>query len=242
MLSKCNDREVCNSVEAFYILLKHFAYPCRYQDIIYQFARPVPQLYMISNLVLDVLFNNWGHLLRTFKQKWLSQQHLQHFANIVYDKGAPFDNCWGFVDETVRAISRTGIHQRVLYNGHKRYHALKFKSVVVPNGLITNLYGPVEGKRHDSGMPMDSGLLNQLQQYSFDQNQRPLCIYGNPAYPLSVHLQAGFIGARLSQQQIDWNTRMSEKRVSVEWIFGDIITYFKFFRLSVFLLNGFLGT
>ena len=58
----------------------------------------------------------------------------------------------------------------------------------------------------DSGMLMDSGLLNQLQQYSFGQNQRPLCIYGDPAYPLRVHLQAGFKGARLSQQQIDWNT------------------------------------
>ena len=102
------------------------------------------------------------------------------FASMVYDKGVPLDNCWGFVDGTVRAVSRPGIHQRVLYNGHKRYHALKFQSVVAPNGLIANLYGPVEGKRHDSGMLMDSGLLNQLQQYSFGQNQRPLRIYGDP--------------------------------------------------------------
>ena len=74
---------------------------------------------------------------------------------------------------------------------------------------------------------MDSDFFNQLQQYSFGQNQRSLCIYGDPAYPLRVHLQAGFKGARLSQQQLDWNTRMSEVRVSVEWIFEDITTYFK---------------
>ena len=92
----------------------------------------------------------------------MSQQHLEHFANMVYDKGASLDNCWGFVDGTVRTISRPGIHQRVLYNGHKRYHALKFQSVVAHNGLIANFYGPVEGKRHDSGMLMNSGLLNQL--------------------------------------------------------------------------------
>ena len=147
-----------------------------------------------------------GHLLRTFQQNWLSQQHLEHFVNMVYDKGAPLDNCWSFVDGTVRAISRSGIHQRLLYNGHKRYHTLKFQSVVAPNGFIANLYGPVEGKRHDSGMPMDSGFLNQFQQYSFGQNQRPLCTYWDPAYPLRVHLQASFKGARLSQQQIDWNT------------------------------------
>ena len=40
---------------------------------------------------------------------------------------------------------------RVLYNGHKRVHAIKFQSVVAPNGLIANLFGPVEGRRHDSG-------------------------------------------------------------------------------------------
>ena len=79
---------------------------------------------------------------------------------------------------------------------------------------------------------IDLGLLNQLQQYSFGQNQRPLCIYGDPVYPLRVHLQVGFKGARLSQQQVDWNTRMSEVRVSVEWIFGDIITYFKFLEFK----------
>ena len=29
-----------------------------------------------------------------------------------------------------------------IYNGHKRVHAIKFQSVVAPNGLVANLYGP----------------------------------------------------------------------------------------------------
>lgn len=32
---------------------------------------------------------------------------------------------------------------RVVYNGHKRVHALKFQSVALPNGIIRNMYGPV---------------------------------------------------------------------------------------------------
>ena len=198
---KCNNGVVYDSVEDFCIFLKRFVYPCRYQDIMYRFAWAVSQLCMISNIVLDVLFNNWSHLLRTFQQNWFSQQHLEHVANMIFDKGVLLDNFWGFVDGTVHAISRPGIHQIVLYYGHKRYHALKFQSVVAPNGLITNLYGPDEGKRHGSGMLMDSGLLNQLQQYWFSQNQRPLCIYSDPAGPLRAHLQAGFKRAQLSQQQ-----------------------------------------
>ena len=77
---------------------------------------------------------------------------------LVCYKGAPLDNCWGFVDGAMHSISRPGIDQKGLYNGHKIYHALKFQSVVAPSGLIANLYGPVVGKRHDSGMFMDSGL------------------------------------------------------------------------------------
>ena len=65
-------------------------------------------------------------------------------------------------------MCRPGKNQRLLYNGHKRYNYIKFQSVVAPNGVIANLFGPVEGKRHDSGMLADSGLLNQLQQHSFD--------------------------------------------------------------------------
>ena len=33
--------------------------------------------------------------------------------------------------------------QEVVYNGHKRVHALRFQSLTVPSGLIANLFGPV---------------------------------------------------------------------------------------------------
>ena len=35
------------------------------------------------------------------------------------------------------------------------------------------MFCPVEGKRHDSRMLADSGLLNQLQQHFFDTGERP---------------------------------------------------------------------
>ena len=40
--------------------------------------------------------------------------------------------------------------QEQCYSGHKRQHELKFQAIMVPCGLITNLYGPVEGRRHDA--------------------------------------------------------------------------------------------
>ena len=64
-------------------------------------------------------------------------------AEAVSDKGAVLDNCFGFVDDTVRPICRPNTNQRIVYNGHKRVHSLKFQSIAIPNGLISNLYGPV---------------------------------------------------------------------------------------------------
>ena len=49
----------------------------------------------------------------------------------------------------------------------------------------------LEGKRHDAAMLVDSGLLGYLEQYAF-VNGQPVCLYGDPAYPLHVHLQASY--------------------------------------------------
>ena len=50
----------------------------------------------------------------------------------------------------------------------------------------------------------------------------------DPAYPLRPRLQGPFKGAHMTPIQQQWNKAMSAARVSVEWIFGDIVNYFKF--------------
>ena len=162
-----------------------------------RFARPVPQLCMISNEIMNYIYETQHHRLRSFDQLWLSPENLQNCANVIHAKGASLNNCWGFIDGTVRPVSRPGKHQRTIYNGHKRVYAIKFQSVVAPNGLIANLYGPVVEKRHDSGMLTESGLLGDLQQYSYSPDGQPLCVYGDPAYPISVHMQRSFAGPEL---------------------------------------------
>ncbi|CAH3172856.1 unnamed protein product [Porites lobata] len=121
--------------------------------------------------------------------------------------------------------------QRVVYNGHKRVHALKFQSVVVPNGLIANLYGPVEGARHDAGMLKDSGLLQTLEREAYNPRGDVLCLYGDPAYSLRPHLMAPYRTGEVPVFTADmeaFNSAMSSARASVEWLFGDISNSFKF--------------
>ena len=215
----CYNRSKVDGLEAFCIFLKRYAYPIRFGDMIPMFGRSVPELCMITYNVLNHIHNNFGGLLNGFQHPWMSPESLEEYAECVHQKGAALDFCWGFVDGTVRPVSRPGQNQRTLYNGHKRVHAIKFQSVVTPNGLVANMFGPVEGRRHDSAMLAQSGLLPQMQQHSHAQDGRVLCIYGDPAYPLRRHLQAPFRGPGLTQQQDDFNKSMSAVRVSVEWLF-----------------------
>ena len=225
---KCYNGIKVDNIEGLCIFLKRFAYPCRYVDMVYRFARPEPQLCMISNQVMTIIHERWQHLLTDFDQGWLQPENLETFAAVIHEKGAALANCWGFIDGTVRPVSRPGRHQRILYNGHKKIHAIKFQSIATPSGMIANLYGPVEGKRHDSAMLAQSGVLNELQQCSLNTQGDVLCIYGDPAYPLRPQLQCPFRGAVITEQQQQWNKSMSQVRIAVEWLFGDIVNYFKF--------------
>ena len=72
-------------------------------------------------------------------------------------------------------------------------------------------------------MLRESGLLSMLQHNAISPTGQPLCVYGDPAYPLWVHLQAPFRqGVRFTPQMCAHNKCMSEVKVSVEWLFGDI--------------------
>ena len=104
------------------------------------------------------------------------------------------------MEGTVRPACRSTNNQRALFNGHKRIYAIKIQSVVAPNGLIANLYSPVDGKKHDSAMLMMSNLYNQFVQYSRKANGEALCFYGDPAYPLHPQLQGHFKYQNLTPQ------------------------------------------
>ena len=77
-------------------------------------------------------------------------------------------------------------------------------------------------------MLRDSGLYQDLQRFAFSPTGHLLCIYGDPGYPLRIHLQAPFRNGILTPQMQQFNSSMSPVRTSVEWLFGDIINYFCF--------------
>ena len=54
---------------------------------------------------------------------------------------------------------------------------------------------------HDAAKLAESGFLQNLTTHAFSPTRRPLCVYGDPAYPLRMHLQAPFRNVgRLTEQ------------------------------------------
>ena len=51
-----------------------------------------------------------------------------------------------------------------------------------------------------------------------------MSVYGDPAYPLQAPFRHGVLTPMMEQYNFD----MSSVRVTVEWLFGDIINDFKF--------------
>ena len=89
--------------------------------------------------------------LGIFNEKYESKigypgEILSYLLKLCIPKGAPLDYYWGFVDCTTRPVCCPGQSQRLLHNGRKRLHCIKFQSIIAPNGRIANLFCPVEGK------------------------------------------------------------------------------------------------
>ena len=83
------------------------------------------------------------------------------------------------------------------------------------------LFTSIEGHKHAVRMLADSSLMEDLNHHAYSTA-------GEPPYLLRVHLQGPFKNAGLTPQMHAYNDAMSSVRISVEWLFGDIINYLKF--------------
>ena len=214
------------------MVLRRVAYPCRYADLTLMFHRPKPELCncMLFNLGINFIYERFSTRLTDMSQPWLTVPSLLHYCEVLIAKGSQLQYCWGMIDGTVRKMCRQTRHQREVFNGHHRVHAIKFQSIVIPNGLIANLYGPMAGRRHDSALLHASGVQAYMQQNMISPDGQPMCIYGDPAYPLTAHVKRPHRGQHLTPQEQAFNTAMSMSgvRQCVEWEFGKVVRLWAF--------------
>ena len=213
------------------MLLQRLAYPSRLSDIYMQFGWERTRFSRITRATAAALYDRWKHLLR-FDPSRLTPEKLGYFGHVMKEKGCPLDVVVAIIDGTLRRVARPVRNQRILYNGWKRVHALKFHALITPDGIAVHVYGPVEGRRHDETLYKLSGLEKMLDKHFYDTEGRNLFVFGDPAYGTGNHLMSPFKGALVTDAQRRWNTQMSRIREPVEWLFGEVSRQFQYLNYS----------
>ena len=111
---------------------------------------------VIKDFLILAVCLTWYHLWEETLQKFviliiystLSTANLISFLGLgtkLFYSQINWQNCFGSVDGTILRIFRPKINQRIVYNGQKRAHGIKFQSLALPNELIGNLKWPLCG-------------------------------------------------------------------------------------------------
>ena len=130
------------------------------------------------------MLDSRGHFLTGFICTTYMEPRLPFFAAAINRISKTLPNCVGFIDGTVLGIARPkrNLAQRVIYNGHKRKHALKYQAVNTQDGIIAHLHGPLEGLRHDWTLYVRSRLDEMLPDVLEANGIRYLWECGLPGY------------------------------------------------------------
>ena len=216
------------------------------------------------NELVSYIDTKWSHLLDCDSEYLLHPSQLNCYASAIRNRGSPLTSIFGFIDCTIQRICRPTWWQRQAYNGHKKFHALKFQAIMLPNGIIGHLFGPMEGRRNDAYLLSESGILRKFAAFAFQEDmplnapveQCTFQVFGDPAYGLGPHIISPFSGAReRTEEELEWNAQMSAVRIEVEHGFGIVSNLWPFlnagwkmhlysspvgryYRVGVLLTNG----
>ncbi|KAH7944646.1 hypothetical protein HPB52_022972 [Rhipicephalus sanguineus] len=146
---------------ALCLTLRRLAYPNRLRDLKPLFGRHYLVISSATIVVLAHVESTSGYLLRDVNNHvLLDLPKLEDFSQAVHSKGAPLHNYWGFIDSTARAICGPSKDQKAFFSGHKRFDALKYQSIMCPNGIICQLNGPYVGSHQDAGKLTELVIFN----------------------------------------------------------------------------------
>ncbi|XP_031338915.1 uncharacterized protein LOC116167616 [Photinus pyralis] len=208
---------VCIGETALCIMLKRLTYPNRLKDLTVMFGLSPQSPSQIINHMLSHLVAEYGHLLDNLQNnRWLDEGRLQYYAHAVQTKGGAIPNCWGFIDGTTRSICRPTLDQEQYYSGHKRYHCLKYQSVLCPDGIIVSLKGGYPGRRHDAGIFRDSNLYDELERVARLENGDVYVLYGDQAYGIMELLLCPYpTRPNMPLHQQEFNNSMKLLRIAI---------------------------
>ena len=180
-------------------LLIHRVLQNRFLVFLYRYSRPrrlspdMEHIFGMRRSKLSAIIQTFSSALYHVSMPYLSDPSIWHQQMLYYSElikkktGNVINSLWGFIDGTIRKTARSLYRQRTVYMKFNKCHGIKFQSVLVPNGYIACLYGPVPAKTHDAKLLRQSNLMEQLHNAMPDDNSNGqiYSLHGDLAYPQS---------------------------------------------------------
>ena len=111
--------------------------------------------------------------------------------------------------------------QQARYSKHKRIHCLSYQNITTPEGLMFNLYGPMEGRRHDAMLLRRSGVSDKLKEV-LKKEDIQYYLYGDAAYVLRPWIQTSLYSNTSNEVQLLFDGEMNKVRSALEWNYNDV--------------------
>ena len=169
----------------------------------------------------DFMHDIHGWQLQSFNKNQLIPDILRLYTNIIHDKGDPLDNCFGFVARV--EISKPMRNQRIM--GTKESMPLNFK-ILFSQMVLFQVY-----RVHMKAESMECYVNRGSWQHSNAQyGQMNICLVSMAIWPTQ---QVCIYGGRFQTLMVLIKEILIKRwvvRIEVEWLFGDIKTFFQICR------------
>ena len=221
--------------EAMSLLLRRMAYPCRFVDLQAEMRAQRGALSSLFLAVTDWMYDRWTlPLLNSGMTKW--RHRAQRYADAIdWQTSAnqvEWGNIIGFVDGTARRIARPSHGQEEVYDGHHKQHALAYLGIIGPDGMILWSAEPESGRRNDNFLVNINNLIRSPDGLAYDSVMERLHrvtgkrfqYYGDSAFANTQYSQSAYNRTGASQAQLHYNNIMNSARVSIENVFGFVIS------------------
>ena len=86
---KCEQGTLCDGMEGLCMLLRRLSSPCRYLDMIPRFTKAVPVISLVTNTVVDFLYDIHGHRITKWNHNILGPDQMEMYAAGITARGDP---------------------------------------------------------------------------------------------------------------------------------------------------------
>jgi len=224
---KTSWRDAFNADEGLAILLYRLSNKTDFYQMASMFGRARAAICRIFNTMLERVYDECAHHVKNLPEQYI-EQNAMTFSELVHSKlQLESVNVWGFIDGTLRPIARPGVGQQLFYDGHHKQHGVAYQCIVAPNGIILQMYGPAEGRRHDSQIMRQSGISDFCVSLYDDQQ---VSLIGDNGYALEGWLLKPYRKrARIADPlKAELSRRLSSVRIVVEHAFAVVTNKFRF--------------